>query len=324
MDDPESIDRIRQSVQDIADGRTPYTPYSPFAPTQPPDLTGAVSSNPNRIARDAFAQVTDVLQRYGLPSSLGTWVWDQIVGGRSEAEVMLELRARPEYRERFKAIVRAEELGLPALSPAQVLEYEQQGRAILKRLGAPAGFYDSPDDFVDQIVAGWSPLELQDAATEAMVRVQHAPQEVRNFYEQWYGVSSAPGAMLALYLDPNKARPVLERMIETAEVGGAGARFGANLNRTQAEELVDLGVDARQAQAGFAQLDEIGSLFDETISEQVDFTLEREGVDAAFGLGRGGQEAIERRRQSRVAAGSGSAGSLLNEEGLRSIAIADQ
>jgi hypothetical protein len=322
--DPTYVDKARTSVDDIKVGKTPQAPYSPLGPTTPPDTTGVQDAVTERQNRDALAAVKTNLTRYGLPPALADWAWQQLVAGSSESEVMLALRDRSEFKTRFKAIGRAEELGLPAISPAQILEFETQARADLKRLGAPEGFYDSPDDFVELIVAGWSPLEVRDAANEAIVRIGAAPQEVKDFYTEAFGVDAGTSALLALYLDQSKAAPVLDRMATTAEIGGAGHRFGADLDLTRAGELAAIGVNAQQAQAGFRDLDEKGALFNETVSEGTDLTMEGEGVDAIFGLGEGGARKIEQRRQRRVADLGGSTGALVTEKGVRGVGIADR
>src|SRR5437867_2701415 len=98
------------------------------------------------IMDDAFASLKDLLDRYGLPS-LTDWAWQQLVGGKSEAEITLSLYDQPAFQQRFPAIAARRASGLNAITPAEYVSYETQARQMFQAAGFPPSFYDQPDDF---------------------------------------------------------------------------------------------------------------------------------------------------------------------------------
>src|SRR5690606_25139785 len=208
--------------------------------------------------------VKSVLDRYGL-GSLADWARDQLIAGKSDVEILQMLRERPEFKERFKAITIREGTGLPAISPEEVLQYEKAAHALMREAGLPAGFYDDPDDFATLLGVNVSLSELAERINEGYLRIQNAPMEVKQAFEQFFGVNSSQ-AMAAMWLDPEKALPVLKRQLAQAEFAGAGAMFEFDISQFTADRAASTGIGLGEAMAGFSQLDRMRNLFRETVT----------------------------------------------------------
>src|SRR5690606_5955674 len=131
--------------------------------------------------RDVRLYIRQLFQNYGLPRSLADWAYNVLVEGASGSELIQRMYERPEFRERFRALFEYQRLNpnLPAISPADVLEYERQAAAIMRAAGMPPQFYDHWSDFVDLIARGVSLQELAERVQEGFERVATAPRAVR-------------------------------------------------------------------------------------------------------------------------------------------------
>lgn len=261
---------------------------------------------------DAFASLANLLNQYGL-GTLTNWAWDQIVLGRSPSQVTLDLYQRPEFNARFPAIAARQQAGLPPISPAEYIAYENQAFQMLRMNGMPPGFYDSPQDFSSFIAGNVSLAELSARiSSEGYLRVANAPPEVRDAFARLYG-AQGDAALASVFLDPERSTPELQRMAAAADLAGRGTDYGLNFNRTGAEGLVDAGVTTAAAQAGFARLQQLDPLFTETINEKTNLTAEQQGVAAVFGLG--DASALDKRQQDRAAMFQAGGGALTGAAG---------
>lgn len=273
---------------------------------------GDGSAPPPDGAEDAFAYLQSILSTYGL-GSLADWAWQQILDGRSANEVMQSLRDTEEYKERFRAIELLRANGYPAISESEVIAWERQAREVMMAAGMPAGFYDSYTDFADIIGTGQSINEFTTRVNDGFLAVASAPAEVRQMFQSWFGPDSDT-AMAALFLDPDRALPVLQRQVQMAQIGGSAFRFGFDVTQGRAEDLARLGVTGDAANQGWQQLSQIRGAFQERIGEDEDLTPEEHGADLLFDAGRGGEK-VDRRLEQRKAALSGSAGGGVTRRG---------
>jgi hypothetical protein len=263
-------------------------------------------------------QLKATLDRYGL-GGLATWVSTKVTSGASMEEILLELYDRPEFKAAFPEIEarrkRAEATGqvLAPISPEDVLGYRTQARSLMQSYGLPSGFYLNNADFFDLIVNDVSIDELNTRLQMASTKVAAAPPEVRDAFKELYGDASDT-ALFALAVDVKKALPELERMLNAASVGGAGSRFGFDLNVEQMSRLAGYGVDYGQAAQGFSSLADMEGLLNESIYETVDLNLDT-GIEAAFGLGSESSLALQKRAEERQASTKGSAGGLVEQRG---------
>lgn len=275
----------------------------------------------NSAGRDALARLQTILNDYGL-GGLSEWVKSKLIAGSSAAEIELELYDQEAFKARFPVIAQRRAAGLTPLNPAQVLEYEQSARSLFRRAGItnPAMM---ESNYIQNILGNEVSLaELNDRVNDGLMRVTAAPAEVRVAFGDYFGVQG-DSALAQFFLDPDLAAPELEKMATTAVAGGAAARFGMQLAQGIAREIADTGRSDAAIWEGFAQLDSIKSLFQESISERQDLTAEGEGVGAVFGTQAGAESVLQRRALSRRNVFAGGGGAASTQTGVIGLGVAD-
>ena len=294
---------------------------APAAPGTTPTAQAPQAAQPSPSQRDALARVTTVLNQYGL-GGLTEWAKAKLLGGATEAEIQLELYDQEAFKARFPVIAQRQAAGLPPVSVGQVLEYEQRGREILRAAGITNAAFTTPEYLQGLMAKDVSLAEVQTRVQDGLLKVSQAPPEVREAFASYFG-ASGDSALAALFLDPSIAAPELEKMAMTAVAGGIGARFGVQLAQGIAREIADTGVSDAGIWQGFAQIDSIRALFEESISETTDLTAEAEGVGAVFNTVQGATALLENRARSRTAAFRGGGGSAVTEQGAVGLGVAD-
>lgn len=241
-------------------GTTYQLAGQPWAPAY--DQTAAKQQQQDATAGSA-ASVAVVLREMGLEELIpdadqfirsgGTWEeYELRFYDPSTTAGKVVNRLYPEWAARREA-------GNP-ISIQAIVQYRATAKSLFRSAGLPEGFWDSPDDFTKLIINDVSPAELQTRIMDGYVRVANAPQEVKDALQQFYGVSA--GGLAAYFLDSQRAVPVLQRQVASAEVGGAAKSTGfGSLAVGEAERLVSEGVDSGQAQQGFSQLATSQQLF---------------------------------------------------------------
>lgn len=264
--------------------------------------------------------LTNLLKTYGL-TGLIPWAEEMILTGASPEQIELELYDQPLFKIVFPEIearrLKAEQKGqlhFAPISADDIMTYRTEARAMMRSMGLPPGMYAQDADFFDLIVNDVSIDELGSRLDLASARVAQAPPEVRQVFSELTG-SSADDALFALFVNPTKALPVLENMVQKAEAGGAARRFGFNIGEAAMDRLEAANLDYESALRGFGELDVARSLFDESLYEDVDFTVESEGIEAAFGLAGGAARKLEQRAETRTAQTQGHRGGLVEERG---------
>lgn len=297
---------------------TPTVPGTPAAAaTSPTDDAAKVAKD--AANQDALARIKDVLGQYGL-DSLSGFVWQSIVSGMSETQVLQAIRETPQFQQRFPAIAERQKKGLPALSPGEYVAYEQAATQMMRAAGLPSGFYDNPDDFTKFLTADVSVKELSDRVDLARQAAYQAPAEVRTALRTQFGLGD--GDLAAYFLDSNRAVPLLQRTYNAAQIAGVSARTGYGTTAEQDYRLADLGVGADQAQAGFSALAQQQELFNPLAGHNEGVITTDQQLAAAFAQNPEAQRAIERRRQERVAEFGGGGGYAGTQSGLSGIGSA--
>lgn len=254
-----------------------------------------------------------MLAEYGL-DDLGDWAWEKLQNNRSRDEILLELRQTDSFKKRFKAIGIRRENGLNAVSPEDIINYENTARDMMRSSGLPPGFYDQADDFAQLIGKGVSLPSLQERVEQSWDRVVNAPPEVKAAWESIYGIQGEQ-AMAAFMFDPDNSEAKLKEMASSAVVGGAMTKFGFGLDAATAERLGVYNMQDSAVRQGFSRLAQIRSVFNESIGERKDLDVNREGVNAVFDTGAGAAE-IENRITARRNQGAGGGGAFINQEGI--------
>ena len=261
--------------------------------------------------QDARLVLTGFLEQYGL-KGLDSFVNDAVVNSWSPERVELELRKTPTFQQAFPEIVERDKRGLPAVSPADVLNYRREVKSYMFNAGLPSDFYDQPSDFVDLMaVKDLSPVEIKARVEEGFARVDAAPAAVKEVFDQFFG-ANGKGALASFFLDPQRSMAALQKQVAVAETGGFGKQFGFNIDLARAEQLASQGKDPRQA---WEQANAMRPLEVETISEQQNIT-EGQLIGAAFGESGEAQDLLKRRAQEREAAFRGGGGAASTQKGF--------
>lgn len=285
--------------------------------TSPDDTRPAAA--PASGVDNALAYIEGVLDQYGL-GSLSGWAFEQLQAGRSADRILIDLRQRPEFLQRFPAIAARQAAGLAPISPNEYVAYEQQARQILQQFGFPEGFIDEAKDFTALITGDVSVAELYERAQQGFNEVANAPEVVRDAFSAFFGAQGT-AAIAAMYVDPGKAAPVLKQMATEARIGGAAREQDIMADLATARKLREAGVTADQALAGFRQVRALDPLFAESVGESTDFTAEGVGTNAVFGLDATDARRLERRRLQRTADFSGAGGAATGQRGIAGLGV---
>lgn len=258
--------------------------------------------------QDAHAIIQTTLEDYGLPSTLADWAWKRLQAGDPASKIMLDLRERKEFKDRFPGIEMRRQNGLPPIKPGEYIEYEERAMALMRASNLPEGFYDDPTDIGELIGKNVTLNQLAKRINEGYLAVAKAPKEVKKIFAQYYG-PNGDSALAAFFLDPDKAEVLLTEAVERAEVGGTALRFGLEIGKGKAGRLASLKPGKGKLEEGFSSIRRMSPLFRETISEREDFTETGIGIDAMFGSGEvDAERKLRQRLAQRQAAFSGNIG----------------
>lgn len=196
----------------------------------------------NRIG-SAYDTIQNTFDQWGL-GNLVPWAQDQIFNhGATAQTVMNELRygKGPQHQEYENAFPGLSEhnstngVGSEHLTEAQYQQLSQGYQGVANQYGLPAGFLDK-NEMANLIKGNVSAAEFQQRLTDGYVAAQNASPEAKALLQKYYGIG--PSQMTAYWLNPQKALPLLQRQIASADIGGYAQQTGLNgLTQAQAEEL---------------------------------------------------------------------------------------
>ncbi len=229
-------------------------PVAPAGTTPAAAPTTAAPTTDPSGQQSASAIATGILQSWGLPTSLLTELTGWITSGITDSSALsILLQQTPEYQARFPANKIREQNGLPPLSPAEYVSTEQSYRQAMQAAGLPSGFWDSQDDFTKLIASDVSPKEVQDRIDQASHLVNQTDPQARQALQSYYGVDT--GHLIAHFLDPTVAAPILDKQASAAQIGGAALAQGLALtDKQKAEGYADQGISASQALNAYGQV----------------------------------------------------------------------
>lgn len=285
--------------------------------------TTTIPSSLSDSQKSAKAIIQRALDEYGL-GGLGDRLWQQYLGGAPMEQIFLDLRKTPEWTAIYGVINEAAKKGID-LNESMVRANRAAYASLARQYQLPPGFYDSQDDFDRLILANRSPVELREDLDLYQSVAMQAPADVVSELQSIYGMTA--GDLIAFWAEPDKAEPLLRRRQAVAGAGiSAQARragFGS-LNRTEADELVRLGVSDDAAAQGFATLAESRELFGVLPGEEgSERAIGRdEQLGAAFRNDTAARRRISLRARQRVAAFAGGGGFAGDRQGLSGIGAA--
>ena len=239
--------------------------------------------------------------------------------------ISVMLRQTAPYKRRFAANDKRIKQGLSALSPAEYLQLERRYAQIMREAGLPGGFYDTIEDYRRFLENDVSPDELGNRVTLAQETVTMANPVVREQLLSYYNVDEQQ--LTAYFLDPDRARVVLQAQVNAARVGGFLRQAGFDVTAGAAEELSggltmgqDVLIDQGQLQQRAQQAALLRPLTRQVVGGEEGYVSEAELLQAQVGaqVGAGAQVALEqRRRTSEYRRGGGVATTQEGVVGLR-------
>jgi hypothetical protein len=278
----------------------------PDTPTDPTDTS-------------AQAILYDFLDQYGL-GKLAAWAWDLKKGGATMEEIVLAMYEQPAFIEMYPAYKVLAERG-EAISLGEYRQYTADVRNYLHEYGIPKGMYDTPEAIGKLMINNVSRKEVQDRLVLAADAAYRAPKEVTDAIRERWNLGN--GDLVAYWLDPDKALPLLEQQYKSAQVQGAAAEAGFATSLAQYDRLAAQGVDYATARRGYAEVRRVEDLTNTEFGQDGQITRE-ELVGGAFGSAAEATE-IEResaRRRARYQAGEGGAAAgNTGVSGLRSARV---
>lgn len=261
--------------------------------------------------RDARTTMASVLATYGL-GDLADFVYTEIIAKEevninNPDAIIFAIREQPAYKKRFAGNAARLKAGLAELDPASYIGLENAFRETLRSNLGPdmSNFYDETSDFQALIEGDVSPSELNARVQQGYRAVADADPEVRRQMFELYRVSE--GQLVAYFLDPKRAAPILTRQAQAANIAARGfEQGGIQLSGQFAEDLARRGISEQQARAGFAEVGGLGELR-QTFAGETDLSDEQL-AGAAFGIDVAAQQELERKRRLRTGefAGGGS------------------
>lgn len=158
------------------------------------------------------------------------------------------------YNTRFSANQQRIKNGFSPLSPADYIARENAFKSIMQTAGLPTGFYDTKEALSPWIADNVDTTTLQSKVNMASDILTNADQTVKDQAQYLYGLDQSH--LLAHILDPEAALPLIQKQVNTIQLGAEASRQGLTQNLETLNQLNALGITQAQATAGFRNIAE--------------------------------------------------------------------
>lgn len=266
---------------------------------------------------DAVAIVNQALTAYGL-QGLSNWAWNEITNGASSNQVLMDMYQTPQFAQRFPGIIARQQAGLPAISPADYVSYEDSAKQLENQYNLPAGMLSDPTRIGDLIGKDVSMSELTDRVQNGYAAVAYAPPATLQAFTQMFG-ANGDGALAAHFLDTTQASKLLDQQAVAAQISGQATMGSINMDTSHAMQLAQLGVSNSSVGSSLQDLQQKSALYNATINEQPNLNIGQQGVDAEFGLSAASTQQVLQREQSRQAAFQGGGSAYSDQYGAEGV-----
>lgn len=271
------------------------------------------ASNQRRI-NSAKADISTTLRMWGL-DSLTDWAWGEITAENGEM-LPVSIRQQQAYKDRFAGIEARIATGKNPISENEYVQLENNYQSIMHSYGIPTGLFDTRENMAKLIAQDVSPSELNDRLKLYQDAAFNAPKEIRDALTRFYGVSE--GGLMAYFIDPEKAMPVLEQQYNAAGAASAAERAGfTTFDQAEALRLAQLGAKASDV-GTFASLRKADELLHPlgfaNDGGAMDIT-KFDAAEASFGGDAATQDALIRRSNERAASFAGGGQIASNQRG---------
>jgi hypothetical protein len=247
------------TVSSSTKNTTPTTTTSGSSSTATPTTGGSSGSGTSQAqTQDYIAAAQAQLTAWGIlnpndPNSAA--LMNQITTlaqqGAQPDTINLAIQNSTAYAARFSGNAIRQQNGLSALSPADYLTAERNYSQILTDSGVPQSYQNQA--FLANLIGknvgtttlqGYVNMAGQLATTQDPYLLQTASQQ--------YGLTQ--GDLIAHFLDPNTALPILQQQYAGVQIQAEAARQNMALNQQNAMTLAAQGVTQAQANTGFTNI----------------------------------------------------------------------
>ena len=282
-------------------------------------MTSTMSAvGPTAGQNDANAVIQQILAQYGFNAQqlqqLSTWAWNEIVAGASTQQVTVDMYDQPAFQQRFPGIFQRQSAGLPPISPADYVSYEDSAKQLENQYALPSGFLSDPNRIGNLIGQDVSMNELTARVQQGYSVVTSAPPEVRQAFAQMFG-AYGDGALAAHFIDSKTATPLLEQQATAADIAGRGGELGINPNANDALRLAQMGLTGTGAESGLEDIASKSGVFNEAAGDTTQLGAGKEGVEAEFGLSPEATQQVQQTEAERQAAFAGGGGAQIGTQG---------
>lgn len=270
------------------------------------DAWGRTPDNPNygvdmeAKRQDARVSIKALLAKYNLDSLFDT-VWgnytSDMIDYTDTDALAMSIRETDAYKQRFSGNEARRAKGLGDLSPSTYIALEDSFKQTMRSNGIPDKFYDDPADFAQLIANDVSVGEFNDRIEYARSLVQDAPASVRNEMSRLFSVSE--GQLIAYFIDPEKALPILKEQERSARIAAAAVEnAGMQLTVDMAGDLAKRGFTEAEAQKGFGNISKLGELTQQFAGETA--ISQQDLIASQFGFNTEAEKEIKKRQARRV------------------------
>lgn len=221
--------------------------------------------------RDAFDALKSLFTQYGLGSLSGT-LTQLMENGLTAAEAQTALKYdnsintatnkpwNQAYRERFAGNFARTAKGLNAYDEATYVDMEISYEETLRRYGLgnmiSTNREENQKKWAGYMANDIATTEFADRIKTVSDRVLTMDPRIKEQFQSYYP-SLTNTDLVSYFLDPKETMPMLEAKVAAAEIGAAARQFGLQATgKGMAEDLVKLGVNKAEAQAGYETISE--------------------------------------------------------------------
>ena len=201
----------------------------------------------------AFSILKKEFDKYGL-GTLADTVKNLIMAGSPVEEVVLKLRATPEYEKRFAGNKMRLASGLNVYDEATYIDLENAYDQIFSSYGVMEAAGNTVDarraKYAEFIGGTKSPDEIK-GRVQLAVAAANEDEVTKATLRQLYPEITDKD-IVSYFLNPKDTLPKLETKVRSAQIGAAAVRQGLVTNVATAEELAAMGVTEQQAEQAYS------------------------------------------------------------------------
>jgi len=206
--------------------------------------------------RDIFKTIEETMISYGFTPSeyteLSKYIQEGLINPKmGPNQMILELRQLPTYKARFAGNQTLLKNNKNALSEANYLLQEIAYTATLKQYGLEN--LSTRSQFAEFIGNSISVLEVGKRADIAINRVKNVDPAIEAQLRAYYPGITAKD-IVSYFLNPAETLPLLEKKINTAEIGAAASSFKLDIDEQRANMFSGLGITQATAQQGYKNI----------------------------------------------------------------------